>query len=637
METIRLLFVSRQDIRFGPVAAALAQRKAPNFVSVASAGLEAQSQVDPLVIAAMQEVGINLSDYQPRRLDAALLEKTDIVIALYEEVSSVLPPFLPGSFIRVDWNLRCPSVLTPSIVREFREEIQRLVDDFFERGYLRALVGEQNQARLILDHLSEGIIAHDHARHIVFFNQAAERLTGYNRNEVMGRDCHEVFPVPFCGSRCAFCEGTPPPFDVHGYPVEFLNKEGERKQFDMRVKAILTKEGKVGGVLASFRDLTEEYRLARRLGEIECYEGMISRDPAMIEIFDLIRNVAEFNVPVLIQGESGTGKELVARAIHRAGPRALRPFVAVNCGALPEGLLESELFGHVRGAFTGAIRDKKGRFELADGGTIFLDEIGDISPAMQVKLLRVLQEGTFERVGGTQTIHVDVRLISATNKNIPKEIAAGRFREDLYYRLCVVPITLPPLRNRPNDIPLLANHLLQQMAKDTGRSVAFAPETLGAMIAYPWPGNIRELQNAIQYMLVRSPEGILRLSSLPPTIRAALRDSFSLEELIERGEGARRVIAESSPSPSQPCIERGERRSLRREALPHPPPPEDKGIIPRSPSRRFKIEPLDPSQIREAMVLSRGNKAAAAKRLGISRATLYRLLATLPPESGEGA
>ena len=292
----------------------------------------------------------------------------------------------------------------------------------------------------------------------------------------------------------------------------------------------------------------------------------------MLELFETITEVAEIGAPVLIRGESGTGKELVAAAIHNEGPRAGRLFVPVNCSALPEGLLESELFGHVRGAFTGAIRDKKGRFELADGGTIFLDEVGDLSPATQAKLLRVLQEGTFERVGGEQTIRVDVRVISATNKELRQEVAAGRFRDDLFYRLCVIPISLPPLRERRNDIPLLAEHILEQaLVKEDRDEVALSPEVLDAMIDYSWPGNVRELQNAIQYALVKCKGSVLQREHLPPTVSGT------------------RAVAGGRP-------------------------------------KRRRKRKLSADVVQRALRETGGNKVAAARRLGVSRATLYRFL-----------
>jgi transcriptional regulator with GAF, ATPase, and Fis domain len=308
------------------------------------------------------------------------------------------------------------------------------------------------------------------------------------------------------------------------------------------------------------------------------FSGIIGKDERMLEVYDLIRDLADNTAPVLILGESGTGKELVAAAIHNEGPRAQKLFVPVNCGALPETLLESELFGHVKGAFTGAFRDKKGRFELADGGTIFLDEIGDISPAMQVRLMRVLQEGTFERVGSESTLKVDVRLISATNKDLQKEIAAGRFRDDLYYRLSVVPIRLPPLRERRNDIPLLAEHTLKRALEMSGRQgVALSADALDIMLSYDWPGNVRELQNWIQFALVKCKTGVIRPEHLPPS----------------------RVTAAA-------------------------------GIpLPGTARRRRK---LDAESVRMALQQTGGNRVEAARLLGVSRATLYRFL----PDAGVG-
>ncbi|MHC4655765.1 MAG: sigma 54-interacting transcriptional regulator [Planctomycetota bacterium] len=327
-----------------------------------------------------------------------------------------------------------------------------------------------------------------------------------------------------------------------------------------------------------------------------CFAGIVGRHAKMVELYDTIREVAEVNVPVLIHGESGTGKELVAEAIHNEGPLSDKPFVPVNCGALPEGVLESELFGHVKGAFTGAIRDRKGRFELADGGTIFLDEIGDISGAMQVKLLRVLQKGTvqrmegqkkvksfklasremtFQRVGGEKPIKINVRVIVATNKNLTEEVAAGRFREDLYYRLCVVPVYLPPLRERRNDIPLLAEHLLKKALTEMGREdVVLSSEAVEVMIDYDWPGNVRELENALQYALVKCRDNLLLPEHLPSNIY-------------------------KTDTPTEPC-------------------PKKEKI-----KRKHK---LDIETVWQTLAETGGNKIEAAHRLGVSRATLYRFI-----------
>ena len=324
-------------------------------------------------------------------------------------------------------------------------------------------------------------------------------------------------------------------------------------------------------------DITELDRLHRQLKTEQSFAGIVGRDAKMLQLFDTIREVAEVNVPVLIQGESGTGKELVAAAIHNEGYSAGEPFVPVNCGALPEGILESELFGHVKGAFTGAVRDRKGRFELADGGTIFLDEVGELPGATQVKLLRVLQEGTFQRVGGEEDIKVDVRVISATNKNLAEEVDAGRFREDLFYRLCVVPIYLPPLRERRNDIPLLAEHLLKRALAEVGREdVVLSPEAVDVMIDYDWGGNVRELENAIRYALVKCRDTLLLPGHLPLKILKAQKHV--------RGQ-----------------------------------------ICPKKPKSRRKRK-LDAEGVWRILEEAGGNKIEAARRLGVSRATLYRFL-----------
>ncbi len=319
-------------------------------------------------------------------------------------------------------------------------------------------------------------------------------------------------------------------------------------------------------------DIAELGRLRRRLKTEQSFAGIVGRDAKMLELFDTIREVAEVNVPVLIQGESGTGKELVATAIHNEGHNVDKPFVPVNCGALPEGVLESELFGHVKGAFTGAVRDRKGRFEMADGGTIFLDEIGELTGAMQVKLLRVLQDGTFQRVGGEETVKVDVRVISATNKDLAEEVAAGRFREDLFYRLCVVPVYLPPLRERRNDISLLADHLLKRALTEVAREgVVLSPEAVDAMMDYDWPGNVRELENTLRYALVKCRDNLILPEHLPLNI-------------LNRN------------TPRQPS------------------------------AKRHRKHKLDAERVRRTLEETGGNKIEAARRLGVSRATLYRFL-----------
>jgi DNA-binding NtrC family response regulator len=287
----------------------------------------------------------------------------------------------------------------------------------------------------------------------------------------------------------------------------------------------------------------------------------------MVQIYRQIQKVAEHDYTVLITGETGTGKELVAAAIHSESRRRRGPFVPVNCGALPEGLVESELFGHIKGAFSGAVQDKKGRFELAHGGTIFLDEVADLAKNLQVKLLRVLEKGDFMRVGGEKTVTVDVRVLSATNRDLKREVEKQRFREDLYYRLNVVPIKMPPLRERQTDIPLLLAHFLEE-ARNLGRgALSFSPAAVDLMLRYPWPGNVRELQNAVHYVLAGCHGEVAGPADLPQEIRQSSK--------------------------------------------------------PRGPAPK-----LEAAMVAAALKQCGGNKVKAAKLLGVGRATLYRFLAS---------
>ena len=267
----------------------------------------------------------------------------------------------------------------------------------------------------------------------------------------------------------------------------------------------------------------ETRQLRQRVRDRVAPNNIVGTSPPMQRVFEVVDQVAPSRATVLITGESGTGKELVANALHQRSPRASGPFIKLHCAALAESLLESELFGHERGSFTGAMARKDGRFQLADGGTLFLDEIGEISPSIQVKLLRFLQEHEFERVGGTQTIRVDVRVIAATNRNLVEEVAKGRFREDLYYRLNVVGLEMPPLRDRRGDVPQLAKFFLDRFVKDNGKQIeAFSPEALEVLMGYDWPGNVRELENAIERAVVLTNGSLLEPRALPPNVRPKL-------------------------------------------------------------------------------------------------------------------
>ncbi len=292
---------------------------------------------------------------------------------------------------------------------------------------------------------------------------------------------------------------------------DYLTKPLDMDELLLKVKKIL-----------HYRQLEEENLLNReRLGKRFDFSNIIGRSPAMKELFDTLAMVAPSDATVLLLGESGTGKEIVANAIHQNSPRKDHAYIKVNCAALPETLLESELFGHEKGAFTGALAKKKGRFELADGGTLFLDEIGEMSPATQAKILRVLQEKEFEAVGGTKPISVDVRIITATHKDLDAEVKEGRFREDLYYRLNVVPITLPTLRNRKEDIPLLVDHFLKIYSQKNNRAIkGLEPRVIDALVRYPWPGNVRELENIMERMVIMSRGDIILFQDLPLELKA---------------------------------------------------------------------------------------------------------------------
>ena len=326
----------------------------------------------------------------------------------------------------------------------------------------------------------------------------------------------------------------------HAY--DYITKPFQNEQLKLTVKK----------ALENYRLIKENRLLSQALSDRFKHGNMVGKSKSMQKVYDIVDKVAQSKASVLITGPSGTGKELIAKAIHYGSPRKNRPFVSINCGALTETLLESELFGHERGAFTGAVAMKKGRFELADEGTLFLDEVGDMPPSLQVKLLRVLQEMEFVRVGGTRTIRVDVRVISASNRNIKEDVARGPFREDLFYRLNVIHIEVPPLRERIDDIPLLVRHFIEKYRDEQGKkAIELSPEVWKAIYAYPWPGNVRELENAIERAVVLNSGGVITPEDLPEELSGAEAE-FDVESFIPPGV----------PLPS--ALERIEERLIRR-------------------------------------------------------------------------
>ncbi|MBZ5542227.1 MAG: sigma-54 dependent transcriptional regulator [Acidobacteriia bacterium] len=286
----------------------------------------------------------------------------------------------------------------------------------------------------------------------------------------------------------------------------------------------------VGRALENRALVRENRNLRQQLESQVQLTSLVGRAPVMLEVYKKIAMVSESRSTVLIYGESGTGKELVARAIHYNGPRAEQRFFAINCGALPESLLETELFGHVRGSFTGAVGNKRGIFEEADGGTVFLDEVAEMSPALQVKLLRTLEEQEVRRVGSNRAVPVDVRILAASNRNLAERVEQGKFRQDLYFRLRVIEIELPPLRERTEDIPLLAEHFLKRFERERGRAFTISPQAFSVLLTYDWPGNVRELENALEAAVALNRSGTITLEDLPPKVRADFQKGRRLED-----------------------------------------------------------------------------------------------------------
>ncbi len=381
---------------------------------------------------------------------------------------------------------------------------------------MNRLISDPNTLR-ILDSVSDGVIVVDLERKIQFINETARRLLHYSESEVAGCRCKMITQTSECEFGCPMTKAMQMGQDVAGVPMWYRTKDGKMLNCRTSVTLIRDEQGQVVGGVEVFNDITEVSNLQGAAQERFSFSNIIGHNKSMQEVFDLIQMVAETDSTVLITGESGTGKELVANAIHYNSARRNRAFVKVNCAALNEGILESELFGHVRGAFTGAIADKMGRFELAHGGTLFLDEIAEIPPATQVKLLRVLQEGELERVGSAKTIKVDVRVVTATNRDLTAAMESGNFRQDLFYRLNVFRINLAPLRDRREDIPLLVDHFIKKVsAKMPAKKLeGIEAEALARLMEYRFPGNIRELENLIEHAAIRCQEGIIRARDLP--------------------------------------------------------------------------------------------------------------------------
>ncbi len=374
---------------------------------------------------------------------------------------------------------------------------------------------------LVLETMAEGVIFIDVNHVIQYCNQSAIDMSGFARDELLGIGCGD-FLLNSAKADCTLLrEG-----DINRIECDLLKKDGTTIPVIKNGRAVLI-GGNIVGAVETFSDISslreqenQLLALQERINKDDGVPRIIAKSHVMEVVFEQIRFAANSNANTYVYGESGTGKELTARAIHDLGDRKKYPFVAVNCSALPENLLESELFGHIKGSFTGAIKDKKGRIEVAEGGTLFLDEIGDISPLIQVKLLRFLQEKEYERVGDSQTKKADVRIITASNKNLRKLVSYGEFREDLFYRLNVFPLELPALRDRKEDVSILTNHFIEKYRKSTSKEItSLNSDALLTLMDYNWPGNVRELENAIEHAFVTCQSDTIDIFNLPVEVR----------------------------------------------------------------------------------------------------------------------
>jgi PAS domain S-box-containing protein len=379
---------------------------------------------------------------------------------------------------------------------------------------------EERSLKIILDNLEVGIFTVDRGGVVTFFNTAAEKITGFSRQEVLGRPCAAIFRGDSAADLDLLKETITSDSPRSGIESRILTREGVALPIRATYLPLRNENGIAVGGLATFSDLTLVHQLKQAIEDRYTYYDMVGKSPAMQRIFENVQVVAKTDATVLIEGPTGTGKDFLAKVIHSASRRSAKPLVKVNCAAIPDTLLESEMFGYVKGAFTGAVQDRIGRFQAADGGTIFLDEIGDLPLALQAKLLRVIEEKVFFRLGTSQTTKVDVRVISASNQSLERLVARKQFREDLYYRLNVFRIELPSLKDRTADVPLLIGHILRRLSTSKGVAPPEVSENaMQVLLNYTYPGNIRELENILEHALILCQESVLRRKHLPDYLR----------------------------------------------------------------------------------------------------------------------
>ena len=394
---------------------------------------------------------------------------------------------------------------------------------------------EERSLKIILENLDVGIFTVDRGGHITFFNSEAEKISGYNRRDVLGEPCTAIFEGTAAREVCLLKETIADGTSRSSRQGKMIMPDGVMLPIRANYMALRNEKTAVVGGLVTFHDLTLVHQLNQAMRDRYTFQDMIGKGPVMQKIFEMVDVVSTTDATILIEGSTGTGKDLLAKVIHSVSPRAKKPLVKVNCAAIPENLLESEMFGYVKGAFTGAERDKPGRFQAADGGTIFLDEIGDLPLSLQAKLLRVLEDKEFYRLGSHRTVKVDVRIISASNRNLEKMVKNGLFREDLFYRLNVFRIRLPDLKDRRTDLPILIAHILRRLstAKDVC-SPGISERVMETLLNYNYPGNVRELENILEHALIVSQEHTIQTNHLPEYLQQRYVQRNSLPDDIER-------------------------------------------------------------------------------------------------------
>ncbi len=432
-------------------------------------------------------------------------------------------------------------------------------------------LNEKEISKIIFESITDGVFTVDKECRITSFNSAAEMLTGFSKNEAIGKFCFDIFHSDICQTRCALRNTLHYGNAVYNTRVQIITKDGRKVPISVSTTLLLDNQKSCIGGVEFFKDLSEIEDLQKELRQVKQVGNLVSCNVQMQKIFSMLPQIAESECNVLIQGSSGSGKELIAEAIHKLSPRKDKKYIRINCAALPETLLESELFGYSKGAFTDAKQDKPGLFLVAQGGTILLDEIGEMPVSLQSKLLRVLNNGEFQPLGSTRTLRTDARIISSTNCNIEEKIVNGLFREDLYYRINVINVDVPPLKDRIADVPLLVDHFMKRFQKKRRRTLnGISDEALQLLRKYNYPGNVRELENAIEHAFVMCNTGVIEIEHLPRKIARYVNEN---------------------------------------ESCPHC------GNYPKDSEEAIICETLD---------RNKGNKSRSARELGIDRTTLWR-------------